>query len=271
MLLRMLNTHPDLYVLNESHWIPKMFEFYGTGRGSTNVLIEIVRRTWHVTGVPVYPADLSDLDELHTFGTEQTVAEFADALMAKLARAQRKRVWADKTPDYGGYMPILQTLWPKLRFVHLIRHGAPVAASMARHPGFKWMVAAAETWWPPGSYNRYFEQVPFGRPSIDDCARLWERRVRRIRHDAGRLRPGTYYEVRFEELIEDPAGSLADICSFVGLTSASEWLAEAAAVLDARRPRDANSQWEAPSLPSSATALLEELGYERGGEPGSAR
>jgi hypothetical protein len=138
---------------------------------------------------------------------------------------------------------------------------------MAEHPGFQGMVEASETWWQPGSYNRYFERVAFDRPTLEECALLWERRVRRIRDEASRLRPGTYQELRFEELTESPRASLDGVCTFVGLTTGPSWLAEAAAIVDPGRPRDTRAEWSAPSLPPSAMALLGDLGYERGAVP----
>ena len=40
----MMNLHPDLFVFDETHWIPKMYDYYGAAEAETDTLIDIVRR-----------------------------------------------------------------------------------------------------------------------------------------------------------------------------------------------------------------------------------
>lgn len=62
-------------------------------------------------------------------------------LLHMFAADAGKKYWADKTPDYGPHLEMLQGLWPECRFVHLIRNGAEVVRSMASHPGYRWLAA----------------------------------------------------------------------------------------------------------------------------------
>ena len=262
LLGKMLNTHPDLFVINESHWIPKMIEFFGTGTGPTRDLADIVLRTWHVTDQLVYPGDAAVLHELLDSSTEMHVSEFCDLLMSTLASEAGKRLWADKTPDYGPYMAMLQMIWPNLRFVHLIRDGAAVSESMAQHPGYRWMASARETWWTPASFNRYFNSVPIEAVPDSDFQLLWERRLRRIRDEAARLEQGTYSEFRFEDLVKQPMHELAAICRFVGLSTTDHWLASASSLIESDKPREAWPGWARPPMAVSAARLMNELGYQ---------
>ena len=80
LLRNMFNMHPDIYVYDETHRIPKMFEFLGTGEADVNSLVEIIRRTYHVTGVPVIVLDEVRLTAELSGRTRMTVAGFCDTL-----------------------------------------------------------------------------------------------------------------------------------------------------------------------------------------------
>jgi hypothetical protein len=256
----MLNLHPELFVLRESHWIPKMFEHFGMGAAPVDELMSIVLRTTHVTGARVVDCEETTLADWFDKRDRMRVAAFCDRLGSKLAERHGKSVWADKTPDYGPYMGMLQLLWPDCRFVHLIRDGWDVALSMSHHPGFQWLAAAGEAWWVPASFNGYYRSVAVVPKPTIEFATLWERRLRRIRDEAGRLRPGSVMEMRFENLVERPEATLATLSRFVGLEAPPWWLARAASCvardrLSGRRAVEEREMGEGPA------ALMRELGY----------
>ena len=262
LLWEMLNLHPELFVLRESHWIPKMFEHFGLGTAPVGELISIVLRTTHVTGARVLDCDAAILAAWSGDRERMGVAPFCDRIGSMLAAQSGKSVWADKTPDYGPYMGMLQLLWPECRFIHLIRDGREVALSMSRHPGFQWLAAAREVWWVPASFNQYHRAVAPAPVAAIEFATLWERRLRRIRDEAGRLRPGSLLEIRFDALVDRPHDTLVELCRFVGVPAPASWLHRAASCVDRQRlpqgrPAEEVEMGEGPS------ALMAELGYPR--------
>ena len=261
LLRNLFNMHPHLYVHDETHWIPKMFEFFGTGEAEVDSLIEIIRRTYHVTGVPVTALNEADLATELAGRKRMTVARFCDMLGESLARRQGKRLWADKTPDYGPYMQILQQLWPKCRFVHLVRHGLEVALSMSQHPGFRWMASAQEMWWCPASYNRYYQAVDITDRPFVEFIELWYWRLSRIRNEATRLSPGSYLEVRFEDLIESPEATLKNISAFLDIATPADWLTAAVDLIDIDRIRCRARAISDDDLNDRHRDLLKSLGY----------
>lgn len=258
------NAHPDLYVYDETHWIPKMFEFFGTGEADVDSLVDIIRRTYYVSGAPVTALEEVNLGAELAGRTRMTVAEFCDVLGRSFARREGKTLWADKTPDYGPALGMLQALWPKCRIVHVVRHGLEVGLSMSRHPGFQWMASAREMWWCPASFNRYYQAVDTAERPFADFVELWYRRLVRIRDEATRLNPGSYLEVRFDDLIASPKATLGELAAFVDLQAPEDWLTEAVALIDVAR-----IQCRAPEIPDDDLEdhhrdLLADLGYGRG-------
>jgi hypothetical protein len=182
MLRDVLNLHPDVYIPQETHWIPKMDEVFGIGTYAAEELAEITERTFYHDGTCVLDAILEDFpfgrEELHTLvraalgdPRAATVAEFNQAFFSVLAKHKAASRWGDKTPEYGFYMSLLQRLWPEARFVHVIRDGRDVALSMAQHAGFRRMLELRIHDWIPVSFDRYYE---VGRAQPSPAVRaLW--------------------------------------------------------------------------------------------------
>jgi hypothetical protein len=258
VLRRMLNGHPELFVFPETHWIPKMFEFFGTGPAEPDTLIGIILRTRFAHGDLVTPLDVDRLKRRLAGVAETTVAEFCDVVGGMFADEAGKSRWADKTPDYGPHMSTLQALWPRCRFLHVIRNGGDVARSMSHHPGFRWMAAAGELWWSPASFNDYYTVVEPRDVPVEAFGTLWRRRLVRIRDEASRLRPGTYLELRYEDLVADPEATLLRVCRFLSLDAQGAWFGQAVKVVD--RSRSGPSD-ERVTLAGPDEDLLVELGY----------
>jgi hypothetical protein len=264
LLWDMLNRHPDLFVFRESHWIPKMYEFFGQGPGPVEILSRIVLHTTHVNGERVFPGDAATLSEACAGVESIGVAAFCDRVGRLLAKRAGKRAWADKTPDYGPYMGMLHALWPACRFLHVVRDGADVAVSMSRHPGYQWLAASGETWWVPASFNHYYRAAELHDPPFREYAELWARRLRRIQDEAGRLPAGLMMDVRFEDLVNRPAETLGEVCRFLRLESPAAWLAEASARADRNRVQSRSTDDLIREMGDGPRRLRAELGYAAG-------
>jgi hypothetical protein len=261
LLAAMLSCHPEVHVMRESHWIPKMYEFFGTGVGNADQLTDIVLRTTFSTGALVFPEDPDTLRALYRPAEEITVTGYCDRLGRYLAERAGKTSWADKTPDYGAWMTMLQVLWPTCRFVHVIRDGMEVAQSMFRHPGYRWLASAGETWAVPASFNNYRAVAEASDRPLHEYAELWCRRLRRIQDEATRLTPGSYLEVRFEALIADPAMTTRALADFLGLDPWSGWIDEASRVVDLPRIRSRRTADSTSTVGQGPLRLMVELGY----------
>lgn len=261
--MRMLNRHRSLHVINETHWIPKLHEFFGVGRATAADMLAIVDLTHHVDGRPTTPLSPAQRDALLALPGDVTIREFVDALAVGVAQARGKTTWADKTPDYGAHMALIQTLWPECRFVHVIRNGADVARSMSAHPGYRLLAARDEMSWTSIAYGMSDMWTSTPSSDIDAFLRLWRLRVDRARTEATRLAPNTYVEARYETLVAEPETELQRIARFIGLGDDDGWLADAAGLVE---PRDGagHEHRVRAGTDERAIALMESLGYPAG-------
>ena len=106
------------------------------------------------------------------------------------ARRFDKPRWGDKRPAYYQYIPALLRMFPDAQIVHLIRDGRDCVASLQTMPWFNQDIYAAVCTWT--------EAIDSGR-----------RAARRLPADA-------YFELRYEDLVADPAARLAELCHFLG-------------------------------------------------------
>jgi len=139
----------------------------------------------------------------------------------------------------------LLRIWPKARFVHLLRDGRDVARSCI---GMGW---AGNVW--------------YGAQRWIDAERLWARVAERV--DEGRR-----FELRYEDLVRDPEGELARLCAFLGKSYRGEMLEYAGDSSYERPDPKLVAQWrrklgpgELALLEARIGGLLRERGYEESG------
>jgi hypothetical protein len=116
--------------------------------------------------------------------------EMVDAVFATYAEHRGKPRWGDKTPTHIDHLPLLAGWFPRAQFLHLVRDGRDVAASLAEQP-----------WGPRNAVAAAF---------------YWRRAVRRAHRFGTGLGPQRYLQLRLEDLVTDPAGELRRVCAFLG-------------------------------------------------------
>jgi hypothetical protein len=106
-------------------------------------------------------------------------------------------VWVDHTPDNFKYHAMLKAHFPEARFIHIVRDGRAVCASIK---GLEW-----------GPNNAY------------TASRHWAERLQQalvVESAEG----DNCYRVRFEDLVSHPADVVADICHFIDIPFDSDML-----------------------------------------------
>jgi hypothetical protein len=259
LLRYMLNSSSRIYIPPESDFIPYFF-----GRGPRQelsearigqILDEIFSR---YRLVKEWQGEPPGREAFVAAMAGRRPADFLETLYRTYARQQGAARWGDKTPIYASYLDLIHEIFPRARFVHIIRDGRDVALSMLD----KW------------ADKEFHVDVYF-------TARNWVRRIEQARASGARLGPEHYYEMRYERLVEDPARELRTLCDFLGEAYVPEMarpqrLARAqiaagdfhAAV---RQPPNTSriGRWKNEMAPADlrlfqriAGALLAELGYE---------
>jgi hypothetical protein len=266
LLARMVDAHPSIAVIHELQWIPRFFEKRRGLTSSGSVTPKIIPKLLENRRFARLKAGRAELEELIGAGGA-AYASFVSALFDRYGEMERKSLVGEKTPAYGRSLPTLHALWPRTRYIHVIRDGRDVSLSMVT-----WGKASRAA----GRFARAWHRDP-----VITTALFWEWNVRLALEAAATFGPGLYHEVRYEAFVADPAGECAELCTFLDLPfddamlrshegrtrpdpvleGDQVWLPVTSGLRDWRTQmsRDDVERFEA-----AAGQLLDELGYPRG-------
>lgn len=268
LLRNMMHAHPELVMYRESHWLPKLVEFFGYQRVPAESILEIVEKTTWDSGIDLLSVNL----EYSKFDSKEellsklryefrnhgllTIQDFSSILTKVLFDWNGK--WGDKTPDYGFFMSTIQGLWPDCKFIHTVRDGLAVARSMSLHPGCQLQVSAGYDNWCSLSYDGLYNRYNIKENPIDAYIKTWSRRMCRIRDEANQLSKGTYLELDYDCLLLRPREVLVHVCQFLGLNAAPSWISSCEDMIKPKRPSIALSLEQIKKLNGTDLLLLNE-------------
>jgi hypothetical protein len=263
LLQQMLDHHPSLAFPWESHFIAVLhglLDRYGDLREVANrrnliLAIERYQRLAFCEDMPGewIPGLLLAADSL----AEQappTYSGVIDAIYTFYARQRGRFRWGDKTPGYVNNLPLLLQLFPRAKFLHIVRDGRDAALSLM--------------------------PLSFGPNTVFVTAQKWKHWVQHgLSFAEGH--PEAIHMVRYEDLTDDPETVLRGICEFLGEDFCEEML-EYHRDAKGRIPQGIHGMISAPASRSRqnrwktemsqrqirvfeavAGPLLETLGYER--------
>jgi hypothetical protein len=125
----------------------------------------------------------------------KNAGDFLRIIMAEICAAQGMQRWAENSPEGMLYLPLIKRLIPDALFIHILRDGRDVAASLSR--------------------RRFVRAFPWeDRHGLLGCGIYWEWIVRQGR-GFGRTIPADYMEVHFEKLLAHPQETLNRIGGFI--------------------------------------------------------
>jgi len=262
----MVNAHPEIAVIHETHWIPRLFKKRnGLAKGGF-VTPQLISHLFELPGFTRLGISREELPKPTGNGQPIPYSEFVTAIFDLYGKVQGKALVGDKTPSYVRRLRILHNLWPRVRFVHLIRDGRDVCLSM-----IGWQRASLK---PPQSLAGWKDHP------VSTAALWWELNVRSGRQAAGWLEPEFYHEFRYESLVNHPAEECERLCAFLhlpyddrmlrfhegrtrneqGLNAKDAWLPVTPGL---RNWRSQMSAADVERFEAAAGELLDELDYPR--------
>lgn len=123
-------------------------------------------------------------------GGPLTLGSALGITLRSYAERHGKVRWGDKRPAYALHVEEILRLFPDAQFVHLVRDGRDCVASLMGMP-----------WW-----HRGFHEAVATWAQVMDVTRRYARR----------LGPGSWHELRFEDLVAHPEPQLRELCRYLG-------------------------------------------------------
>ncbi len=192
LLQSLLAAHPEVISFPESHFfsslvIQKWSKLLGIGspqaQEKTEQLISCFgERYSHLNSFP------------RTWSLRNNVSFFVNCLDF-ISADQNKKHWLEKSPQHLSQIHFIEKLVPKSKFIHIIRNGPDVVASL-------YDVAC--------KYPKQWD----GPWSIEKCTNWWTRSVKASLNYSQRE---NHFLIRYEKIITKTDASLMEICDFLGI------------------------------------------------------
>jgi Sulfotransferase family len=191
LLRAMFDSHPEMAIPWESYFLPVLWPrraVYERSEGFDvrQFVADLANTSFRYWRLPE-PA-------LRRFLEEAEPSDYAAAARGVYrfyAQLQGKPRFGDKTPVYIMDVPMLAAIFAEARFLHLVRDGRDVALSL--------------------------RDAPWGPNTVLDAAISWSYWVRECREAGFGLGRQRYCEIRYEDLVQDPEGTLRRLCPFAEL------------------------------------------------------
>ena len=133
------------------------------------------------------------------------------------AQERAPRAWGLKLPEAMLVLPLLIDAFPQAKVVHLTRH--PIAASLRRTHMTSRMDNAVGAATLPNAYrdaSRDPGSIPADEPYVHNAC-SWRYQVSRVvRYGRDALGAERYLELRYEDVCNDTAASIARVRAFIG-------------------------------------------------------
>lgn len=143
-------------------------------------------------------------------------------------------VFVSKRVINNWYLGQLDAALPRARYVHVLRDGRSVAASLQR---VDWWQTSIVPWW-GGTPEQWRAE---GRDPWELVAATWVKETEVVDEFLEAAPSSRKLTVRYEDLLADPTAVLADVARFAGLDDDPAWTAEIASL---RFPKDKARAWE---------------------------
>ena len=185
-LLRvMLGSHPDLLVLEDTGFVPKLAEMIRSQPMTIERVIRVMVSARPLEDHGLTEAEMRErleaLDELKAAAVLRTFYE------AAAERAGKQR-WGDETSYYLKRERRIQRALSEARFIHVIRDGRDTLAARSG---------------------------PIETGAAVTTAQRWHKKIRSARTQEHLM--DHYMEVRYEELVADTESALRAVCDFIDL------------------------------------------------------
>lgn len=200
LLGAMLGAHGNIICSPESHFKIDVLRALASGKikAQPSDLMNLIQRNWRFK---IWELDLPPSNAFSHVPVEPLLAQLLNWIISQYAHQQEKpqsSIWVDHTPENISYACSLQQLFPNARFIHIIRDGRAVAASIL--------------------------PLDWGPNSIMKAARWWVRMVSFGLAAERTLGPEWVMQVKYEDLVLEPEATMQAISQFLGIDFQPEML-----------------------------------------------
>lgn len=278
LIARILSKHPDIHVLEETHFMREYGEVEKEiNLSDINTAERIVKSFQSIQHSGIYGNLISDVNKskanwvLHKFykDDQKTLAQLIRILFECESKEKGKTIAGDQTPNHLFYIDKLANWFPNSKFIYMVRDPRAVLLSQKR----KWK--GAKRWGQPQleilrtklNYHPITQQL------------YWNKSVETGGKASLKLGHDRLHIIKFEELVQESSLTVKKLCKFLNVAFSAEMLAigvemSADAIDEATKgvSKKVACRWRQQLSPTeifisekTSNEYLQLLGYERVG------
>ncbi len=194
LLRLMLDSHPDLTIPPETHFMRGLFRIEDRGRLTPERFVNFItgHRRWPDFGLDKNMLKKA-IENLARFSMRDGLIIFYELYADRAGKSR----WGDKTPKYVLLMDRIASIFPEARFIHIIRDGRDTVLSRKN----SWLVED--------------KTVEVLIKEWKDIIHIARKKSESIEH---------YIEIRYEDLVFAPETVLKQVADFTDLPYTDEML-----------------------------------------------
>lgn len=213
-MARILSCHPDIHILNETHFIEEFaaekkslrFES-GQLRSIINRMLTIQRKGYYRKAeTDQYPETDSVVNELSHLN-EILFKDIIRSFFILEASRVGKSIPGDQTPRHVFYINEIKEMFPEALFINMIRDPRGVLLSQK----YKWKAGLRKKVPLYETIRTYLNYHPIL------MAIMWRKGIKSALSACERLGREEIINVKFEHLVNDPENSIKMVCDFLGV------------------------------------------------------
>ena len=202
LLRSILSGNSDISIPPESYRIPfaiKKFHILNN-RDWEDIVSQVLKEFEDCKEFYTWEIDITDAQKRleNIADSKRTLSNIFDELFCTYAEKHSpgSKIWGDKTPMNTLYLDWIGTVFPRSKFIHIIRDGRDVASSYLKMERYDTILEAANRW-----INSIESAQSFGSKIKEN-----------------------YMEIRYEELVTKPEEVIKDTCDFLDIDYDSKML-----------------------------------------------
>ncbi|HIJ63689.1 MAG TPA: sulfotransferase [Rhodospirillaceae bacterium] len=191
----MLDAHPAVSCRGEAHFLDRLVPSLQEAASRHNAYLEWKNRSIfeEIGGYPTF-----SVDHLRHLAVTAMLL-----LMAEQSKDKACVAVGEKTPDSIRFLPLLKILFPKAKFIHIVRDGRDSTVSAWFHN---------QRTSPEWLQQNYSSLDAFAAASADE----WGKEMS-LATEFATSHPASCFTLRYEDLLERPEALLKDILRFLGV------------------------------------------------------
>ncbi len=193
LLRSILSGNSDISIPPESYRIPfaiKKFHIFNN-RDWEDIVPQVLKEFEDCKEFYTWEIDITDAQKRleNIADSKRTLSNIFDELFCTYAEKHSpgSKIWGDKTPMNTLYLDWIGTVFPRSKFIHIIRDGRDVASSYLKMERYDTILEAANRW-----INSIESAQSFGSKIKEN-----------------------YIEIRYEELVTNPEEVIKYTCDFL--------------------------------------------------------